>query len=174
MKPPDECVLDYSKALLGATTRAFSNRMTLEEFSEACFLRLLNRESNVPPCFIRIDVAHIIHMMCRWNCLQGRKQIKDFYIRSMGLLIKSESLKYFNCILRNILILATAETYGTDTSENETPAERVKIFLEDLISGIDIFQLNANDSKVTQILNDFHCDPEKEPQDNTQNSELKK
>lgn len=37
-KPPDACLLDYSKALLGAKTRAFSNRMTLEEFSEARFL----------------------------------------------------------------------------------------------------------------------------------------
>jgi hypothetical protein len=74
--------------------------------------------------------------------LARRKLIKDFYIRSMGLLIKSESHEYFNCILRNILIFATTETYGTDTSKNETPAERAKIFLEDLISGIDNFQFN--------------------------------
>jgi len=63
MKPHDECVLDYSKALVGATTRAFANRMTLEEFSKSCFLRLINRETNVPPCLIHIDVAHINYML---------------------------------------------------------------------------------------------------------------
>lgn len=148
--------------------------MIFEEFSESCFLCLINKESNVPPCFIRIDVAHMIHMICMWKCLQGRKQIKDFYVRSIGLLIKSESLEYYDCILRNILILATAESYGTNTFENETPAERARIFLEDLISGIDNIKIHVDDSKEIQILTDFHCNPEKEPQDNTHNSELKK
>jgi len=106
--------------------------------------------------------------------LARRKKIKDFYVYSIGLLIKSESLEYFDCILRNILILVTAESYGTDIFENETPAKRAKISLEDLISGIDNLKTYTDDSKEMQILTGFHCDLQKEPHDNTHNSELKK
>lgn len=66
MKYPDECISDYSKALLGAITRAFCNGKSLHEYSETCF-RIVNKYS-VPTtvsCFIRIDVAHMVHIICR-------------------------------------------------------------------------------------------------------------
>lgn len=131
MKPPDECISDYSKALLGAITRAFCNKMSLKEYSEACFAFLTNKTTDLPTSFIRIDIAHFIHMVCRWKSLQKRKQIKDFYVQSICLLIKSENIDQFDCILRNILILAIAEKDGYDDTNQETPAETARIFLED-------------------------------------------
>lgn len=136
MKPPDECISDYSKALLGAITRAFCNKMSLQEYTEACFYCLVNNSTNDPASFIRIDVAHLVHMICKWKCLQGRKPIKDFYVRAIGSLIQSEHFDIFDSILRSILILALAETDGYDNNaKQETPSETARVILENVISG---------------------------------------
>lgn len=161
MKSPDECVCDYSKALLGAITRAFCNRMSLQEYSETCFKILKQLSvSNEVVCFVRIDVAHMVHMLCRWKCLKGRRLIKDFYVRSIGLLIQANSLDYFEQVLQNILILAMAEFDGY-SDFNNVPAEDARIYLENLISNISD-DYNAIDEEYKGISNDetFFCDPE--------------
>jgi len=63
---PNECVCDYSKALLGAITRSFCNRKSLKEYNSMCFDFLTGEKSILPQCYVRVDVAHIIHMLCRW------------------------------------------------------------------------------------------------------------
>jgi len=166
MKPPDECISDYSKALLGAITRAFCNKMSLQEYTEACFSCLVNNSKNIPASFIHIDVAHLVHMVCRWKCLQGRKPIKDFYVRAIGLLIQSEYFDFFDSILRSILILALAETDGYDHDvRQETPAETARIFLENLISGIkNIDNVDAEKYKGISNESEFYFDSEKNEQ----------
>lgn len=85
-------VYDYSKALLSAITRSFCNRKSLKEYNSMCFDFLTSKNSLLPECYARVDVAHIIHMLCRWKCLSTRKSIKDFYVRCISLLIKSENI----------------------------------------------------------------------------------
>jgi len=46
-----EVVCDFSRALLTAAIRSFTNYSTLEEYADAC------KEGNLPACYIRIDVA---------------------------------------------------------------------------------------------------------------------
>jgi len=168
MKYPDECISDYSKALLGAITRAFFNGKSLHEYSETCF-RIVNKYS-VPTkvsCFIRIDVAHMVHMICRWKCLQGRKLIKDFYVRSIGLLIQANSFNYFENVLQNILILSMAEYDGYSEFKNNVPAEEARIYLENLISDIsDNFDISEEDYKGISNNEVFFCDPETQIEDN--------
>jgi len=162
MKSPDECISDYSKALLGAITRAFCNKMSLQEYTEACFYCLVNNSTNVPASFIRINVAHLVHMICRWKCLQGRKPIKDFYVRAIGLLIQSEYFDIFDSILRSILIQALAETDSyNDNAKQETPSETVRIFLENVISGVKNMDIVGGE-KYKGISNDstFYFDSE--------------
>lgn len=77
---PDECVSDYSKALLVAITREFCNQTSLKEYLEVCFCYLTNNSTDLPSSFNRIDVAHLVHMVCKWKCLKGRWKIKDFYM----------------------------------------------------------------------------------------------
>lgn len=95
MQVPNEIVCDYSKALLGAISRAYCNQQTIKEYIDNCFSYLCNHVATLPKTFIRIDVAHIIHMICRWKCLNGRKEVKDFYVRCVGLLLKSTNMKEF-------------------------------------------------------------------------------
>lgn len=135
--------------------------MSLKDYSEACYSYLMKNTTNLPMSYIRIDVAHLVHMVCNWKCLKGRRQIKDFYMRSVGLLIRSESFEHFDCIIRNILILAMAETDGHDNINEKTPSETSRIFLENLISGTNITDRSAGKYyKGIQEEDVFYFDPE--------------
>lgn len=67
MKIPNEIVSDYSKALLGSISRAYCNQNTIKEYIDNCFRCLQNPVLPLPNTFIRIDVAHIIHIFVVGN-----------------------------------------------------------------------------------------------------------
>lgn len=132
--PPNECICDYSKALLGAITRSFCNRKSLKDYNSMCFEYLIGNNFSLPECYVRIDIAHIIHMLCRWKCLKTRSPIKDFYVRCICQLIKAQSLNEFKKILEMIFLVALAETDGVNTNSTNTSAEDARIHLLEYIS----------------------------------------
>jgi len=113
---PNECVCDYSKALLGAITRSFCNRKSLKEYSRMCFDFLTGEKSLLPECYVRVDVAHIIHMLYRWKCPSARKPLKDFYVRCVSLLIKYKNIDMLKSALEMIIIVACANMDGVDNN----------------------------------------------------------
>lgn len=82
---PEETVTDFSMALLGAISRAFCGGITLRDYVETC-LEMLNG-CTLPryqvKCYIRIDIAHLIKLVCRWKCWSGQdtKHVKEFFVR---------------------------------------------------------------------------------------------
>lgn len=82
---PQETVCDFSMALLGAITRAFCGGITVRTYVESCLDVLVYEKSTHPQltCFVRIDIAHLIKMICRWKCWKGSRSyhLKDFFIR---------------------------------------------------------------------------------------------
>lgn len=50
--PPNECISDYSKALIGATTRAFCNRKSFKKYIQICFNNLIRVENMLLECFV--------------------------------------------------------------------------------------------------------------------------
>jgi len=161
---PNECVCDYSKALLGAITRAFCNRKSLKEYNSMCFDFLTGEKSLLPECYVRVDVAHIIHMLCRWKCLSARKPIKDFYVRCISLLIKSQNINMFKSALEMIIIVACANTDGVDNNLKNTPAEDARKNLIESISrgniDISINENTSDDYKGISIEDTFFIDEE--------------
>lgn len=135
---PNECVSDYSKTLLGAITRTFFNRRSLKEYINTCFIYLTSDKNQLPECYIRIDVAHMVHIICRWKCLSVRKPVKDFYIRTVGLLIKSNNIEDFKKMLEMIIIIASSETDGDDVNKQPTPSEQARTHLNKYISDGEI------------------------------------
>jgi len=102
-----------SKALMGAVTRAICNGLNVNQYCEMCFNALLSPSVNIlPTCFIRNDIAHFIHMICRWKCFQssGKTRLKEFYVRCARLLLQSRTLDEFSKILTSILTVAYSET----------------------------------------------------------------
>jgi len=85
MAAPQETVSDFSMALLGAICRAFCGGITLRDYVEMC-IDILN--GNLSPryelhCYIRIDIAHMVKLVCRWKCWSDQitNHVKEFFVR---------------------------------------------------------------------------------------------
>ncbi|KAF0717632.1 Uncharacterized protein FWK35_00034983, partial [Aphis craccivora] len=140
IKIPNEVVCDFSKALLGAISRAFCNGKSLHAYNDNCFKVLIGHDEKLPPCYIRIDVAHTIKIFCRIKCLTGikNKNLKEFYVRSLRLLLSSESLLDFNTILETLFTVMLSETDGwcIDDEDTKTPSELKREFILNKIKGL--------------------------------------
>lgn len=65
-------------------------------------------------CYVRIDVAYLIKLVCRWKCWQGKRtmRLKEFYVRCTRLLIKAMSLSEYEDILVDTLTVCYSDTEG--------------------------------------------------------------
>lgn len=162
-----------SKALMGAVTRAFCNGLNLYEYCDVCFDSLNNKSiQKLPKCFIRNDIAHFIHMICRWKCFQvpDKSRLKEFYVRCSRLLLQSRTLAEFSKILTSILIIAYSETeYTSEQSLNYLikllegqPHEEIPNLTYDIPTVSDITEedkfdeVHASNSYIVQFLNNIH------------------
>lgn len=90
---PKQVITDMSLALMAAVVRAFTQYNNLKSYIRACFKLLTNAESDLPKCFVRCDVAHVIKLVTTWKPLQlVDKRVKDFIIRSIAQLVLSDNL----------------------------------------------------------------------------------
>jgi len=62
---PKQIVMDFSLALLNAASLAFNN-IDLNTYIDDCMNMLLNSGKLKAMCIIRIDIAHLIKLVCRW------------------------------------------------------------------------------------------------------------
>lgn len=117
---PNEVITDFSFALLNAVAGAFNN-CNLSNYIKLC-LKCLNYNKDaktiVPKCFIRLDIAHIIKMIARWQCFHGKApRIKDFYMRCIGFLTTIETKNQFENIFYSILVVALSECNDNGTNK---------------------------------------------------------
>lgn len=61
---PKQVVTDFSLALLNAVALSFNNT-DLKTYINDCMSMLLRFEKLKPVCIIRIDIAHLIKLVCR-------------------------------------------------------------------------------------------------------------
>jgi len=112
---PNETITDYSKALLGAISRSFC-MSNLRAYVIKCFMVITQQsnENSKPPCFIRIDVVHIIKLFCSLKSLKGprNKRLKEFYVRGFRLLITSTNLDDFRKILKSMMTVMLSMADG--------------------------------------------------------------
>jgi len=110
---PNEAVSDYSKALLGAMCKSFCSS-NLRSYVQKCFLVLTKSNNDLPPCFLRVDVSHMIKMYCRLQHFSGirNKRLKEFYVRGFRLLLTPKSLERFKKILKSLMVVILSSTDG--------------------------------------------------------------
>lgn len=136
---PNEVVTDFSLSLMHATSMAF-NTISLDTYNDTC-LYALQKRAALPTTYLRIDIAHLIKMVCRWKCFEKntRSAIKDFYVRCVGLLATTSHLDEFRNILLSVLIVSQSQTDGTKEETNDdTECEKCQKFL---INSIKTFNL---------------------------------
>lgn len=149
---PNEVVCDYSKAILGAISRAFCNGRSLKMYADDCFDVLSGLDEKLPATYIRIDVAHVIKIFCRIKHLTGikNKALKEFYVRGLRFLLSSETLAEFTSILEALFTITLSETDGwVEGSETiQTPSESFRQFILEKIRGISSQSTFINDIDV--------------------------
>ncbi|KAF0726755.1 Uncharacterized protein FWK35_00030290, partial [Aphis craccivora] len=139
--PPQETVTDCSMALLGAIARAFCGGITVNFYVNTCLEILLHGKSSAShqlQCYMRIDIAHLIKLVCRWKCWQEIKSqhLKQFFVRCTVLLIKAEELFDFQYTLVDILIVASSQYDGQlVNSQINSSSEDARIRLLERIKG---------------------------------------
>ena len=113
---PKEVVCDFSLALLGGVVKAFTLQPDLKTYIDQCFGVLMGKEhSTLPPCFVRVDVAHCIKIISRWDCLRKKgNRLREFYLRAMAQLLQSVTMDQAKELIRSIVVVALSESEGSD------------------------------------------------------------
>lgn len=132
---PNETVCDGSKALLNAAARGIAECKDLKEYKRICFSVASGESDALPSTFLRMDVAHVIKSVCRWDVWKSAKRVKDFYVRCFVAALHSENLKTFRHIYLQILILTFSKNNGHIGSV-PTAAEKSYTILAEEISQI--------------------------------------
>jgi len=151
---PKEVVCDSSRALLIAITRAFTGYLNIDDYADAF------RNTTLPKCYIRIDVAHFIKKYVKiFQSLN--KRVKIFYLGAIGQLILSRNIKSARVIVKSIFTIALSETDGNLQSGYTTQCdlERVKLVNLMTTSNADYENLetNTNDSAISEIEDETDC-----------------
>lgn len=140
MPQPKHTVCDQSLALLSAIVQSFTQYSSLHDYLTVC-AELLKEDIAVdshwlPRCFVRVDVAHFIKLASKWVPLKNITRLaKEMVLRTVGLLIKSQSLVEMRLLLLSLFVLFINETNGTDKKNGEeTPCERYKNILTEATS----------------------------------------
>lgn len=133
---PSEAVSDFSLALLGGLVKAFTTFPDLKSYINQCFGVLQGKESNtLPPCYIRVDVAHCVKLISRWECLRKKSnRVREFYLRAMGQLVQITSLDEARQLISQIAVVALSESEGMDEQGMPVSSETCKLAIKDLIA----------------------------------------
>ena len=113
---PKQAVCDYSRALISAVCMAINN-ITIKSYINKSFASVQGDPRSIESLvtFIRIDVAHLVHMVCRWKSFKSVRQsaIEDFYIRCFALMIECQTLPQLDEIFRLACVVAMQEHENT-------------------------------------------------------------
>lgn len=126
-RTPKVFVCDMSFALINAAVRTFAEYPSIKEYLDIIF-RLINRKNNpisinlahlelikVPRCIVRIDFAHLMNHLKRNPSLNAPgtwKKVKDFYMRSVAILIQARSIDFARSQIYSTLVVALSKTEG--------------------------------------------------------------
>lgn len=156
---PKQVVTDMSLALMVAVVRAFTQYNNLKNYISACFKLLKYDEEDLPTCFVRCDVAHVIKLVTTWKPLQlVDKRVKDFIIRSIAQMVLSDNLDDMKQLLQSFFCLIFGKTDGSLENGVITAAENGRQFLRRRIATgvaekyfININEESANEYKFDDI-----------------------
>jgi len=92
---PKMVVRDFSMALLISIAIAFGKRADLQDYMNICFENAINKTKILLATYIRIDVSHLIAIVCRWTYIKKHPfaKVRQFFIRSTVMHIKCKKLK---------------------------------------------------------------------------------
>ena len=110
---PNEFIADMSPALLGAAVHSFGRKSTMVDYINSLFYLLTGIDDKKPSCFVRIDIAHFIKNVTSCKALKtARIKHKDFFVRSMAMMLKMKDLREVRQHILEVLVVAMSSTEG--------------------------------------------------------------
>ncbi|CAH0394079.1 unnamed protein product [Bemisia tabaci] len=138
---PKEIVMDMSAAIMGAACRSFCDGMTTRKYKDTC-LQILDgtlTQSDLPRCYVRNDIAHLVHLVSNWKSLKDDKQsLKEFYVRCVKSLVFCDDFEDFKIFAKHVLTVCSCDTAGSIQIADEkimSPAKAARKWLESRFKG---------------------------------------
>lgn len=108
-----EFTCDMSPALLCAAVQSYGLKPSMPEYLNSLFNILNGFDDVKPECFVRIDIAHFIKDVAKCKHLKNmRLKHRDFFIRSVALMIKMKCLNEIREHILAVMVVALSETEG--------------------------------------------------------------
>lgn len=110
---PDIYVCDMSQVLLNSAALTFAHCSGIAQYADILFKMHFESNPKVPNCYIRIDKNHFLKHIASCEALKNVSKLqREFYIRSICLLMQCKSLGKAEFILISILTVAKCEFKG--------------------------------------------------------------
>uniref|UniRef100_A0ABD2WRP7 USP domain-containing protein n=1 Tax=Trichogramma kaykai TaxID=54128 RepID=A0ABD2WRP7_9HYME len=115
VQPIKQIVTDGSKALQNCISLSYNN-CSFKTYLNWCHEAVIKNKSDMPPCFIRADIAHLIKCITRWPCFHGYSwYVKDFYVSLVGFLSKVVNYQQFIETVKNIFVVCQSPEITIDS-----------------------------------------------------------
>jgi hypothetical protein len=136
-KIPNEVICDFSLALLNAVSCSFAG-MYLQDYTLSCYEYLINKRTQLPVVFIRVDFAHFIHAVCKWKSLRGKtKRVRELFIRGIAQAAVARSISEIEKIFIALLVAVKNETDGVSRKTGQkTVSSKHTDWLKSLTGGL--------------------------------------
>ncbi|CAL1678210.1 unnamed protein product [Lasius platythorax] len=134
---PRMIVWDFSQAVLISISIAFAHKRDLCDYMQTCYDIATQKSSILPATFIRLDVSHLVSIICRWDCLKRHPlpKVRQFFIRAICKAYKMETLHELEYFLESLLTVAISPSIGTSHGENLESQARYD-FINNVIKGV--------------------------------------
>lgn len=118
---PKIVVMDQSLALMSAAVKSFTQYTSLKMYLEVCSSWIIGCEFiPLPTTMIRNDFNHVMKLLSSWPEFKNSSyRIKNFYLRSIALLIQSKVFEEIKSLIKSIFIVALFETEGRDINTGQ-------------------------------------------------------
>lgn len=131
--PPKEVVIDESAALLLASIKAFTQFNNVPQYLNRChqlleICHLNNDKIELPTCFIRHDISHIIKNLVKAKVFEKcQERVKKFFLYAIGSLFAIENFPAVKIIVQDLLILSMSP-FESQITQNSI--KRLKTLIE--------------------------------------------
>jgi len=151
---PKIVVMDQSMALMSASVKSFTQYSSFNMYLDVCSSWIIgDNKYPLPKTMLRNDFNHIMKLLSSWPEFKTSSyRIKNFYLRSIALVIQSKDFETIKYLLKSIFIVALFETEGINEITGEPNlCERYKTELKIKIASIEDTPNDQNDYDISEF-----------------------
>lgn len=162
---PRTVVTDFGWAILIAVSNVFARCHDFRDYLQKCYMTaVMGNIDMMPPCYIRLDVSHLIHMVARWKSLKSKDKmlVRKFTLRCISQAYQMDSLKKLEYFIESMLSVALSKYIGCTINGQQLMSDKRMQYLNNIIKGyinIDTVEATINDNddideEATSFIND--------------------